>query len=133
VPAPESVDPSTSPWPGDWLRGVLEMAVLRVLADTTRSYGYAISVALERQGLGAVKGGTLYPLLGRLEAAGHVATQWEAGEGGPGRKYYTITPTGRKHLERAGAAWCAFAETTAAFLRGEPAGLPPAVATVTQR
>ena len=58
---------SSTPWPGDWLRGVLEIAVLRCLADGGPSYGYAIALALEEAGLGQVKGGTLYPLLGRLE------------------------------------------------------------------
>ncbi len=115
---------TTVNWPGDWLRGVLEMAVLRVLATEPASYGYAISVALERHGLGAVKGGTLYPLLARLEQAAHVETRWEAGDGGPGRKYYTITDSGRAHLASASAAWCEFAETTASFLREDAAGIP---------
>ena len=115
---------ATTTWPGDWLRGVLEMAVLRVLATEPASYGYAISVALERNGLGAVKGGTLYPLLARLEQAAYVQTRWEAGDGGPGRKYYTITDSGRSHLESAAASWCAFAETTASFLRAEAPGIP---------
>jgi PadR family transcriptional regulator PadR len=115
---------TTVNWPGDWLRGVLEMAVLRVLANEPASYGYAISVALERHGLGAVKGGTLYPLLARLEQAAHVETRWEAGDGGPGRKYYTITDSGRSHLAAASAAWCEFAETTASFLREGAPGIP---------
>ncbi|HNV16100.1 MAG TPA: PadR family transcriptional regulator, partial [Dermatophilaceae bacterium] len=82
------------------------------------------SVALDRNGLGTVKGGTLYPLLARLEQAAHVETRWEAGDGGPGRKYYTITDSGRSHLESAAASWCAFAETTATFLRAEAPGIP---------
>lgn len=115
---------ATVSWPGDWLRGVLEMAVLRVLANDQASYGYAISVALERNGLGAVKGGTLYPLLARLEQAAHVETRWEAGDGGPGRKYYTITDSGRSHLVAASSAWCEFAETTVGFLREGAPGIP---------
>ena len=117
---------ATTTWPGDWLRGVLEMAVLRVLATEPASYGYAISVALERNGLGAVKGGTLYPLLARLEQAAYVQTRWEAGDGGPGRKYYTITDSGRSHLSSTSAAWCEFAQTTASFLREDAPGIPAA-------
>lgn len=116
---------ATTNWPGDWLRGVLEMAVLRVVDDQASSYGYAISLALERNGFGTVKGGTLYPLLARLEQAGHVDTRWEAGDGGPGRKYYTITDSGRAHLTSSAALWCEFAETTARFLRAGAGGLAP--------
>mgnify|MGYP003376122094 CR=1 FL=1 len=42
---------STTTWPGDWLRGVLEMAVLRVLANEPSSYGcllYTSDAADER-------------------------------------------------------------------------------------
>ncbi len=52
-------------WPSEWLRGVLDLCVLRVLADGP-TYGYAITTELARRGFGTVKGGTLYPLLGRL-------------------------------------------------------------------
>jgi PadR family transcriptional regulator PadR len=108
--------PAAQPWPSDWLRGVLELIVLRAIAATPSTYGYAISVALEEQGFGIVKGGTLYPLLARLEDSRYVTTQWRAGEGGPGRKYYTVTDTGREHLEAMAAQWSAFAARTGALL-----------------
>lgn len=117
--------PQTPGWPGDWLRGVLEMAVLQVLAGRVDSYGYAIAVALEQGGFGTVKGGTLYPLLSRLEQARHVATRWEAGDGGPGRKYYTITDSGRAHLAATASAWSAFAGLATDFLRGPGIPDPP--------
>jgi PadR family transcriptional regulator PadR len=50
------------------LRGVLELCVLGALRGGP-SYGYALAQSLEQAGLGTVKGGTLYPLLGRLEAS----------------------------------------------------------------
>ncbi|MBK8733165.1 MAG: PadR family transcriptional regulator [Actinomycetales bacterium] len=111
---------SSTPWPGDWLRGVLEIAVLRCLADGGPSYGYAIALALEEAGLGQVKGGTLYPLLGRLEEAGHVAIEWRPGEGGPGRKYYEITASGTAYLGDSVAQWRAFARTMSALLEQSP-------------
>jgi PadR family transcriptional regulator PadR len=99
------------PWPGEWLRGVLDLCVLAVLAEGT-TYGYAISARLAELGLGAVKGGTLYPLLVRLEQADLVTTQWRPGVGGPGRKYFALTPAGRAELARRGSAWRAFADLT---------------------
>ena len=57
---------SANPYPSEWLRGVLVLAVQRVLLEGP-TYGYAVAVALEAQGFGSIKGGTLYPLLTRLE------------------------------------------------------------------
>ena len=119
-------------WPGDWLRGVLEMAVLRVLVDEPQSYGYAMSLALDAAGLGTIKGGTLYPLLARLEESGQVRSRWEVGDGGPGRKYYEITPAGRAQLAERTAAWCSFADATASFLRNGRSGIPAPLTTRTE-
>ena len=103
------------PWPSEWLRGVLELAVLRAMADGP-TYGYAVAATLERAGFGSLKGGTLYPLLGRLEQAGHVRTHWQAGEGGPGRKYYQLTEAGQRLVEHNSATWTAFAAAVTRFL-----------------
>ena len=99
------------PWPGDWLRGVLEVCVLRVLADGP-TYGYAIGARLGEVGLGVPKGGTLYPLLSRFEAAGLVRVEWRAGESGPGRKYYELTDAGRSTLVAQAQRWSDFARLT---------------------
>jgi len=105
------------PWPADWLRGVLVLAVMRVLADGP-TYGYAVASRLQQEGFGAVKGGTLYPLLGRLEAAGHVRTRWEQGESGPGRKYFELTDEGREEFRVQSARWRQFAGMASAFVDG---------------
>ncbi|OLT48105.1 PadR family transcriptional regulator [Cellulosimicrobium sp. CUA-896] len=98
-------------WPSEWLRGVLGLCVLRVLADGP-TYGYAVATALADSGLGPLKGGTLYPLLKRLEDAGWVVAEWRPGEGGPGRKYYVLTGAGADELRRSAARWDAFTTTT---------------------
>jgi len=104
-------------WPSEWLRGVLEVCVLRILTDGP-SYGYAITQALGDAGLGEVKGGTLYPLLGRLEEAGHVEVEWRPGEGGPGRKYFALTAPGRAHARDLSQRWVAFTTITRALNDG---------------
>ncbi|MCB7136964.1 PadR family transcriptional regulator [Cellulosimicrobium marinum] len=109
--------PHDPDWPGEWLRGVLAVCVLRVLADGP-TYGYAIAAALADGGLGPVKGGTLYPLLKRLEDAGRVVAEWRPGEGGPGRKYYALTPAGVEELRRSGDRWEEFTATTLRLVRG---------------
>lgn len=109
----------TSPWPADWLRGVLEVCVLRVLADGP-TYGYAIAQSLSDAGLGTLKGGTLYPLLARFETAGLVAVDWRAGDGGPGRKYYVLTDEGHRVRREQAARWAGFARLTADLVTSEP-------------
>jgi PadR family transcriptional regulator, regulatory protein PadR len=98
-------------WPGDWLRGVLELCVLGAL-DGGPTYGYAIAQRLEQAGLGTVKGGTLYPLLARLEAERLVKSAWHAGDGGPGRKYFTLTAAGAAELAERSAQWARFVGRT---------------------
>lgn len=106
------------PWPSDWLRGFLSLAVLRIVS-TGPTYGYAIATSLEEGGFGRLKGGTLYPLLGRLENAGFLSTTWAEGDGGPGRKYFELTEAGRLQLEEESRHWDAFTQATRAFL-GSP-------------
>lgn len=95
-------------WPSDWLRGTLALLVLATMASGP-TYGYAVSSALESRGLGKVKGGTLYPLLGRLERDGLITSHWEPGSGGPGRKFFELTDAGRGHLETSARRWSEFA------------------------
>ena len=99
------------------MRGVLAVAVLAVLARG-QAHGYAIAAALDDAGFGTVKGGTLYPLLGRLETAGHVQAQWQPGAGGPGRKVYLLTQAGRRHLADQTERWAQFTDITRGLIEG---------------
>ena len=109
------MEPTSAAWPTEWLRGALNVCVLHVIAAGP-TYGYAIASALTDAGLGSIKGGTLYPLLARLEEAGLVTVEWRAGDGGPGRKFYALTETGRAEHEARTAHWQAFAELTTSFI-----------------
>ncbi|MCX2181675.1 helix-turn-helix transcriptional regulator [Streptomyces sp. SKN60] len=90
-----------------WLKGVLDLLVLSCLTDG-ESYGYEIAKALAEAGLGQIKGGTLYPVLNRLEEAGLVEAEFRAAERGPGRRYYRLTGTGHTHLTAETEAWTEF-------------------------
>jgi PadR family transcriptional regulator, regulatory protein PadR len=113
----------SSSWPSEWLRGALDLCVLRVLVDGP-TYGYAISTALEDAGLGAIKGGTLYPLLGRLEQSGLVTVEWRPGDGGPGRKYYRLTADGRHRLAERADGWMRFTTITRTLVADATTALP---------
>lgn len=101
--------------PSEWLRGVLELCVLRVMAEGP-TYGYAIAAELAAAGFGDIKGGTLYPLLARLEKNALVSVEWRPGEGGPGRKYFTLTAAGRDQLDAGLAQWQVFSATVSDHL-----------------
>lgn len=83
----------TETWIRDWTRGFLTACVLAALAEG-ENHGYAIAQQLQDAGLGPIKGGTLYPLLSRLEQEGLIEAIWRPGEGGPGRKVFALTAAG---------------------------------------
>jgi len=92
-------------------RGTLEYCVLGLLAEEER-YGFDLVRALGAMD-GMVTGeGTLYPLLSRLQKDGRVASTWrESDSGGPPRKYYSLTPKGRRALSEFTAEWRRFRTT----------------------
>ena len=85
-------------------KGVLEILLLKLLSEKTL-YGYELMALLDEAGGGyfSAKEGTLYPVLYRLEDAGYIQSVWETAESrrGAPRKYYTVTPEGGEHLQKA--------------------------------
>ncbi|MFC6882870.1 MULTISPECIES: PadR family transcriptional regulator [Actinomadura] len=98
-----------------WLKGVLDLLVLASLTEG-ESYGYEIAKTLAAAGLGQIKGGTLYPVLNRLEEAGLVAAEFRVADRGPGRRYYHLTDDGRATLAEQGGLWLAFDGSVRAVL-----------------
>lgn len=90
----------------EWMRGAAPLAVLTLL-DRREMYGYELVEALERDsgGLLAMGQSTVYPLLYNLEGRGHVKGAWRSAPSGRRRKYYRITPAGRRWLEAQRSQW----------------------------
>jgi PadR family transcriptional regulator, regulatory protein PadR len=86
------------------LRGVLDLCLLAVMGEGP-AYGYEMTKRLRARGLSIVGEGSIYPLLGRLERDGLVETRREASNGGPPRKYYSLSPDGRRSLEAGVEEW----------------------------
>ena len=105
---------NVTPWPSDWMRAALGLCVLRTL-EPGPTYGYAMASALEERGFGAIKGGTLYHLLTRFEAAGWIEAAWLPGTSGPGRKYFALTELGHQELDEQSAQWRAFTRTVQSY------------------
>jgi PadR family transcriptional regulator PadR len=86
------------------LRGVLDLCLLAVVLDEP-AYGYEMTRRLRERGLSTVGEGSIYPVLGRLERDGLVETHRAASDGGPPRKYYRASPSGRQALAEGLDAW----------------------------
>lgn len=84
-------------------RAIHEVLILAVLRAGPR-HGYQIAVDVEDEtgGAWAFQHGTLYPILHRLERAGHIEGSWDRSSGRR-RKVYALTGKGRAHLEKEGA------------------------------
>jgi PadR family transcriptional regulator, regulatory protein PadR len=107
--------PSEQEWPAQWLRGVLELCVLALVCEQ-ETYGYAVAQQLEEAGFGRIKGGTLYPILLRLEQDDLIKSTWREGDAGPGRKFFSATDRGRSFVQQRADRWLAFTRTTDAVL-----------------
>jgi transcriptional regulator len=90
-------------------KGSAELLVLALIEHRAR-HGYEISQVIEDRSGGAVRFrvGSLYPLLYRLEKRGWIAGRWVERPGQRRRRYYRITPAGRKVLAARRSIWDRF-------------------------
>ena len=96
-------------------RGVLEHCVL-ALVYAKESYAFDIVRVLADAGGLVTSEGTMYPLLARLRRDGLVTTTWRESEAGPPRRYYRITPDGRRALDGFTRDWARFRDAVDALL-----------------
>lgn len=80
--------------------------VLSILAKG-ENYGYEIIGEVKRLSGGELEwtDGMLYPVLHRLEREGMIESFWQKADTGRDRKYYKLTKTGRKEIEKQKAQW----------------------------
>lgn len=98
------LDDSVARWETQLRKGVLEMVILLALREREK-YGFElISGIAERSSL-ELSEGTIYPLLLRLAKDDLIQSRLAQGDGGAPRKYYSVTPHGRRMLEAMTAGW----------------------------
>lgn len=86
------------------IKGVLEGCVLGIIAQK-EVYGYELIQALKENDFESVVGGTLYPLLIKLEKNGDLQSVVKSSPNGPDRKYYSITAKGISSLKEFNLQW----------------------------
>ena len=101
----------SEPISGNALRGHLETMVLATL-EKGESHGFELLQRLEAAGRGALamKEGSLYPALYRLENGGLIKGRWDTDSQtrGPRRRVYKLTRKGQRQLETGRRQWVQF-------------------------
>ena len=90
----------------DLLQGTLDLLILKVVA-LGPIHGYAIAqriLQISKETL-QVQQGSLYPGLHRLENRGWLNAEWRETESGREAKFYTLTATGKRQLEKESREW----------------------------
>jgi PadR family transcriptional regulator PadR len=76
-------------------KGILELAIMGALEHRSH-YGYSLIKHLTGGNGVELTEGTIYPILSRLSREGLVSAEWAESRHGPPRKYYALTPNGKK-------------------------------------
>lgn len=85
----------------DLLPGTLDLLVLKALVGRARhGYGIVEHLRLASGDLLHVGESALYPALQRLLLNGWVKAEWGTSENNRRAKYYTLTASGRRQLEK---------------------------------
>ncbi len=87
--------------PTDLLQGTLDLLILKPLAlEPMHGWGIAQRIQQISREVLQVQQGSLYPALHRLEQQGWIDAEWGASENNRRAKYYRLTKTGRRQLEK---------------------------------
>ncbi len=90
------------------LKGSTDMLILSLLEEENM-YGYEMikKISEKSENIFEFKEGTLYPILHTLEEKNYITSYWTSA-GAKKRKYYSITKTGKKHLNEKKKEWEVF-------------------------
>ena len=90
-------------------KGSAELMILSIVESRPR-HGYEIGKLIETRSQGQLKFhvASLYPLLYRLEERGWLQGRWVERAGQRRRRFYRLTPEGRRVLARQRDTWKAF-------------------------
>ena len=92
--------------PTDLVQGTLDLLILKTLAlEPMHGWGIAQRIRQVSGEVLQVNQGALYPALHRLEQSGWIKAKWGESDNNRRAKFYSLTPAGRKYLEREQANW----------------------------
>ena len=95
----------------DLLQGTLDLLILKTLSlGPQHGWGVAQQIQQTSRNLLQVNQGSLYPALHRLEEQGWIEAEWGTSENNRRAKFYRLTATGRRQLDRETAGWQQYAQ-----------------------
>lgn len=102
----------------DVLQGTLDLMVLKTLESMGPLHGYGIARRIEQVSGDALSlnQGTIYPALLRLEQRGWIKAEWGLSESNRRAKFYSLSQTGLRQIEKETENWERVAATMARFL-----------------
>ncbi|MGD0366364.1 MAG: PadR family transcriptional regulator [Acidobacteriaceae bacterium] len=90
----------------DLVQGTLDVLILKSLAlEDLHGMGVSRRIGQMTHGAFEVKAGSLFPALHRMEEAGWLTSRWGESETNRRAKFYSLTKTGRKHLQTETERW----------------------------
>ncbi|MGH9574057.1 MAG: PadR family transcriptional regulator [Candidatus Acidiferrales bacterium] len=89
------------------LQGTLDLLVLKTLDTLGPLHGFGIARRIEQVSGEALQmnQGTLYPALVRLEQRGWISSNWGVSKNNRRARFYTLTKSGKKQLEKEVRDW----------------------------
>ena len=101
------METSTNDARAELLQGTLDLMVLKTLEVMGPMHGFGIARRIEQVSANALhlNEGTVYASLLRLRQKAWISAKWGASENNRKARFYAITPSGRKQLQREVENW----------------------------
>ena len=102
----------------DLLQGTLDLLILKSLSlGSNHGLGIARRIEQVTHGAFAVKPGSLFPALHRLEESGWLTSEWGESENKRRAKYYRLTKAGARQLHNEEKSWARVSQAIARALQ----------------
>lgn len=95
------------------------------LLDEGESYGYELTRKVRELSQGSLEwsDGMLYPVLHRLEREDLIVSEWKKSETGRERRYYRLSPSGRRSLQTERQQWLTVHNTLCRLWKIKPVSI----------
>jgi PadR family transcriptional regulator PadR len=102
------------------LQGTLDLLVLKTLDTIGPQHGFGIARRIQQISKDSLQlnQGTLYPALVRLEQQGWIRSKWGVSDNNRRARFYSLTKSGQKQLERETESWERMASIITRLLEG---------------
>ena len=105
----------------DLLQGTLDMLILKAVSlGPLHGYGVLLRIQQISKDRLEIQQGSLYPALYRLEHQAWIASEWGQSENKRKARFYRLTATGRRRLQKEAQRWNQMSKVITGILRTAP-------------